>query len=150
MNAQPELIKDEDIMLFSSGGNGVRFKSSEITSTSRNTIGVKGITLNTNEQVISVTIIRDISDDLAVFAKNGQGLRIKLADITTQSRGGKGLQYYKDGLAATTLVNDEDNLLICGNKSSICISAKTIPVLNRGALGNIIIKDNHIQSVSKI
>lgn len=144
------LVKDEDIMLFSSGGNGIRFKSSEITSTSRNTIGVKGITLNANEQVISVTIIRDINDDLAVFAKNGQGLRIKLSDITTQSRGGKGLQYYKDGLAATTLVNDEDNLLICGNKSSICISAKTIPVLNRGAMGNIIIKDNHIQSVSKI
>lgn len=144
------LVKDEDIMLFSSGGNGIRFKSSEITSTSRNTVGVKGITLNANEQVISVAVIRDINDDLAVFAKNGQGLRIKLSDITTQSRGGKGLQYYKDGLAATTLVNDEDNLLICGNKSSICISAKTIPVLNRGAMGNIIIKDNHIQSISKI
>ena len=144
------LIKDEDIMLFSAKGQGIRFSSSEVTSTSRNTVGVKGITLSEEDFVTSVCIIRDSSDDLAVFAKNGMGLRIKLADISSQARGGKGVIFHKDSLAGVALVNDNDNLLICGNKSSICISAKDIPHLSRGAQGNIIIKGNNIQSISKI
>ena len=144
------LVNDEDIMLFTAKGMGIRFSSKEITSTSRNTVGVKGMTLAADDYIAAVSIIRDEKDDLAVFGKNGLGLRVKLTDITTQARGGKGVIFYKDGLAAAALVNDTDNLLIIGNKSSICISAKDIPQLNRGAQGNIIIKNNQIQSVSKI
>lgn len=144
------LITDEDIILYTSKGYGIRFNSSEVTSTSRNTVGVKGITLGDNDTVLGMSVIRDNTDDLAVFAKTGIGLRIKLSDITSQSRGGKGVIFHKEGLAGVALVNDTDNLLICGNKSSICISAKEIPHLTRGAQGNIIIKNNQIQSVSKI
>lgn len=144
------LITDEDIILYTSKGYGIRFNSSEVTSTSRNTVGVKGITLGDNDTVLGMSVIRDNADDLAVFAKTGMGLRIKLNDITTQARGGKGVIFHKEGLAGVALVNDADNLLICGNKSSICISAKDIPHLTRGAQGNIIIKNNQIQSVSKI
>ena len=144
------LIKDEDIMLFTQNGMGIRFKSFEIVSTSRATIGVKGINLAENDSVISVVIIRDNKDDVAVFGQKGLGLRINLSETTTQSRGGKGIQFYKDKVAGVTLVNDSDNILIGGNKSSVCMSAKDMPRLSRGALGNILIKDNVIQKISKI
>ena len=83
---------------------------------------------------------------MAVFGQKGLGLRINLSETTTQSRGGKGIQFYKDKVAGVTLVNDSDNILIGGNKSSVCISAKDMPRLSRGALGNILIKDNVIHS----
>lgn len=144
------LVKDEDIVIYTSKGHGIRFNSKEVTATSRNTVGVKGITLNENDTVLGMAIIRDSADDLAVLAKNGMGLKIKLSELNPQSRGGKGVILYKDNLAGVTLINDTDNILICGNKSSICISAKDVPLLGRGAQGNIIIKNNQIQSISKI
>lgn len=144
------LVSNEDLVLYTAKGQGIRFNSKEVTATSRNTVGVKGITLNDGDSVLGMAVVRDSNDDVAVFAKNSMGLKIKLADLTAQSRGGKGVILHKEGLAGVSLVNDSDNLLICGNKSSICISAKDIPMLNRGAQGNIIIKANNIQSVSKI
>jgi DNA gyrase subunit A len=144
------LVSNEDLVLYTAKGQGIRFNSKEVTATSRNTVGVKGITLNDGDSVLGMAVVRDSNDDVAVFAKNGMGLKIKLADLTAQSRGGKGVILHKEGLAGVALVNDSDNLLICGNTSSICISAKDVPMLNRGAQGNIIIKANNIQSVSKI
>ena len=36
----------------------------------------------------------------------------------------------------------EDNILICGKTTNLCISAKEIPELNRISIGNQIIKNN--------
>ena len=48
------------------------------------------------------------------------------------------------------MLSDEDNLLVSGNKTSICISAKDISIMGRTALGVSIIKDNRVLSISKI
>jgi len=47
------------------------------------------------------------------------------------------------------LVSDEDNILVCGARSGLCVSAQEIPVLSRASTGNQIIKGN-ISSVSKV
>lgn len=73
-----------------------------------------------------------------------------LADFPIQSRGGKGIICHKDGISSAALVNNSDNLLIVGDKSSICISAKEINTLNRGSVGSKIIKGNKIISITKI
>lgn len=56
----------------------------------------------------------------------------------------------KAPLVASALVSDEDILLVCGNNSSICVSAKDIPLLGRPSNGNKILKENKITSVSKV
>ena len=72
-----------------------------------------------------------------------------------QGRGGKGISCYKTtdknpiSIISATMISNEDNVLIMGNKNSICISATDIPLISRQALGNILIKDN-IKSVTKI
>ena len=45
---------------------------------------------------------------------------------------------------------DEDNLLVCGNTNSICVSATEIPLLSRLSTGNQILKGSKITSVSKV
>ena len=47
-------------------------------------------------------------------------------------------------------VNDKDNVLVVGDQTSICISAKDIPSLGKASLGNIMIKGNNVMSVTKI
>ena len=47
------------------------------------------------------------------------------------------------------MLSDEDNILVSGSKSSICISAKDVPLQSKTALGNIIVKNNLVNSITK-
>lgn len=148
------LIKDEDIFLITKNGHTIRFNSSEVASGSRNTIGLKGITLSEGDEVIACLPIRDKNDDLAIFNADGRGRRLKLDSFSAQTRGGKGLKLAKDSgprTVAAVLVNDNDNVLIVGNKNSVCISAKDIPVSeNHQTIGSILIKADYIKSATKV
>lgn len=149
------LIKDEPIIIVTRNGNVIKFNSNEIGATSRATSGVKGIGLNTNDYVIAGLPLRCAEDTLALFSTKGYGKRIAQEDILSQKRGGKGLNCFKSGLltgelAGAQLVNDEDNILVMGDKSSLCLSASEIPVVSRANTGSIIIKNNTILSVSKV
>jgi hypothetical protein len=53
-------------------------------------------------------------------------------------------------VAAATLVEDADCVLILGDKSSICIEATEIPELSRASIGNLVIKNSKVLSVSKV
>lgn len=149
------LIKDEQLLLLTHNGNVIKFSSSEVAATSRMTSGVKGIGLNEGDYVVAALPIRNSEDDLAVFSSSGLGKRIKQSDILSQKRGGKGVSCFKGATASEyvvtgQLVNDEDSVLIIGNQSSICVSAKEIPVLGRTCIGNILAKAGKVSDVSKI
>lgn len=148
--AAVSLVKDETLLIFTENGMGIHIKTTDIPMSSRATIGVKGITLNDGDKVVSAIPVRDKTDNIAIFSKIGLGKRISLSDIPTQGRGGKGLICYKEPVAAASLVSDEDNILVLGDKKSICIEAKEIPNLGRSSSGNQIIKDSKILKVSKV
>lgn len=148
------LVKDEDIILITELGNAIRFNSMEIGATSRATSGVKGIGLKEGDAVSVALPIHDAKDELGIFFSSGVGKKIKLSELPAQKRAGKGLQIGKLGdkewVSAAALLSDEDNILIVGNLTSVCISAKDVPSLSRPASGNMMIKGNQIKSVSKI
>ena len=148
------LVKDEDIILITELGNAIRFNSMEVGATSRATSGVKGISLKEGDAVSIALPIHNTKDELGIFFSSGIGKKIKLSELPAQKRAGKGLQIGKLGdnewVSAAALLSDEDNILIVGNLTSVCISAKDVPSLSRPASGNIMIKGNQIKSVSKI
>ena len=149
------LVKDEPIILLTRNGSGIKFNSMEISATSRNTSGIKGITLGKDDYVVAGLPIRNAKDSLAIFSTNGLSNKISVDELMIQKRAGKGLICYKPTAAsgevsAAALISDEDNLLICGNTNSICISATEIPLLSRASLGNQVIKNSKILSVSKV
>lgn len=153
--ASVSLINNEPILILTKNGYIIKFNSSEITPTSRMTYGIKGINLGENDEVIMALPIRHDTDDIAVFSMNGMGKRVSLSEIPTQKRGGKGLLIYKPttstgNVAAATLISNEDNLLISSTISSICISAKDIPILGRVSIGNQMIKSGFIKSITKV
>ena len=145
------LMESEDLVILTREGKCIRFKSSDVAASGRTTQGMKGINLDDGDEVVAALAIRDPKDNLAIFSVDGYGKRIDLSEIPVQHRGGKGLLCVKGAqIAAAALINDEDNILIIGNMSSVCISGKDVPVLTRGTLGNIMIKNNKIKSVSKV
>ena len=148
------LVNDEDVVILTKKGMALRLNSLTIPASGRTTIGLKGITLKDDDQVVKALPIRDKNDDLAVFTYEGMGKRTSTSELMVQSRGGKGLIICKlndnDYIRDAAIVNNSDTLLAIGNNNSLCIKAEEIPQVGRMAQGNIIIKNNRILSVSKI
>jgi DNA gyrase subunit A len=148
------LVNDEDVIILTKKGMALRLNSLTIPASGRTTIGLKGITLKDDDQVVKALPIRDKNDDLAIFTYEGMGKRTNTSELMVQSRGGKGLIICKlndnDYVRDAAIVNNSDTLLAIGNNNSLCIKAEEIPQVGRMAQGNIIIKDNRILSVSKI
>lgn len=149
------LIKDEPIIIVTKNGMAIKFSSIEIGATSRTTYGVKGVNLNADDSVVSTLVVRHETDNLAIFSENGLGKQYPVNETPVQKRAGKGLLCYKPtgssgNVAAAALISAEDSILICGDKTSLCISATEIPVLGRISVGNQLIKNNKVLSVSKV
>ena len=149
------LIKDEQLILVTEKGMGIRFDSKEISPTSRTTSGVKGINMGDDDCIIAAIPVRNANDKLAIFVQSGMAKKFSLEELPLQKRAGKGLMCYKPtsstgNVAAATLIEDADNVLIIGDSSSICIAGNEIPVLGRSSIGNQVIKNNIIKSVSKV
>ena len=153
--ASVNLIKDEDVVMLTKQGMAIRFNSSEIAASSRATIGIKGIDLKKDDEVVAVMTVRNANDSLAIFTKRGMGKKFPAQELPVNHRAGKGLIVYKPtpvtgDVASGALVADEDSILIMSNTTSICISATEIPMQSRASMGNQLIKATDVTTVSKV
>ena len=89
-----------------------------------------------------------------MISKFGLGKKVKLDDCVLQNRAGKGIIIYKtspstgDVIGACMAQND-DKLLLIGKKS-ICITAEEVPLTSRVAIGNQMIQQGQLTSITKI
>lgn len=153
--AAVSLVKDEQLILVTKNGMAIRFDSKEVSPTSRATSGVKGINLGADDKIVAAIPVRNTNDKLAIFVNGGYCKKFGLDELPIQKRAGKGLMCYKPTdttgkVVAATLVEDSDCVLILGDKSSICIEASEIPNLGRASIGNVVIKNSKVLSVSKV
>ena len=153
--AAVSLIKDEPLVLVTANGMSIKFDSKEIAPTSRTTSGVKGITLNKDDSIVAALPVRNGNDHLAVFVSSGLCKKFELSELPLQKRAGKGLLCYKPtdatgNVVSAVLVDNTDNILVLGDRSSICISAQEIPILGRASVGNQVIKNSKVNSVCKV
>jgi DNA gyrase subunit A len=153
--ASVNLIKDENLILITKSGMAIQFNSSEIGTSSRATTGVKGISLKEGDFVVATLPVRNKTDDLAIFTERGLGKRVPIKEFPVQKRAGKGLIAYKPtptsgNVISGSLISNEDSVLIVGDNSGICISAKDIPISGRASVGIQLIKNNQVMAVSKV
>lgn len=146
---------DEDLVLITKKGMSIHFATKDIGIVGRVAIGVKGISLKEDDEVVSAMSVHKDTDQVGVFSTTGLGKKVPLKEFQLQNRGGKGTIVYKTDsscgdLVGATMLSDKDIILISGNKTSICISAKDVPSLGKTSQGNIMIKDNRILSITKI
>lgn len=149
------LVKNEDMIMLTKNGMGIKFSSLDVGATSRATVGVKGMNFKDDDEIVAVLPVRNQTDELAIFSSVGTGKKFPSAELPLQKRGGKGLICHKvsaaaGSVAAAALVSDGDSVLLCGDRSSICVQATEIPSLGRAAVGNQMLKGNTLLSASKV
>ena len=153
--ANVSLIKDEQLIVLTKNGYAIKINSNELGTSSRIAMGVKAINLTEGDEVACVLPIRDATDYFGIFARNGFSKKINLSELPLQKRAGRGIVVYKPTVETgkiidASLINDTDNLFICGDKKNICISAKDIVCSGRTAIGTSVIRNEKIKKVTKI
>lgn len=148
-------LKDEQLLLITEKGMSIRFKTDTIGSVGRTAVGVRGIKLAEGDRVVAALPINKDTDDVAIFTEYGIAKRTPLSEYPVQGRDGKGTITYKPNdttglVVSAALVEDKDNVLLMGDMTTICISAKDIPNLGKISVGNIMLKGNKVISVTKI
>lgn len=154
-SVQSVIFQDkEDLILITKSGMSIRIDTSKINPIGRTSMGIKGVSLKEGDEVIAALPVHKSTDQVAMITSAGLGKKVPVEQFTAQGRGGKGVIAYKltEGaeVAGAAMVSDEDNILITGNYTTICISAKEIPQASKIASGSILIKNNKVTNVTKI
>ena len=152
--ANIELMNEEDMVLITKKGYSIHFETKEIAAIGRVTTGVKAIKLSEDDKVLVGLPIRNNKDTIAIFSEYGCGKKTPIEEFSVQARAGKGIVAYKvtpatGNVIGAAMINNEDNILLVG-KTSICIAATDIPLLGRAAIGNVMIKQGQLNSITKI
>ena len=126
-----------EILLAARNGKCVRFNEDEVRAIGRTGAGVRGISIEENDEVVGMVSIDPESMDkekhnILVVSENGYGKRSHIDDYRITSRGGKGVKTLniteKTGsLIALKDVTDENDLMII-NKSGITIRLDAIDI----------------------
>lgn len=143
-----DFINEEDVILFSET-HATRIAARDIPIQGKTALGVKGMTIDKDEHIISVVSCNNIKY-IAMVDNTGAGKKVNINEFSTQSRGGKGLMICpKDNkiVGAVGFKDDKDLLVISSLTNSICVEASEFPELQRMALGNQIIRDTPISIV---
>lgn len=130
----------EEIMTFSSVGNVVRFKQSEVAPTGRATAGVKGMRLGNDEEIISGFVLSAEKEYKGVFTVStaAQGKITPLNEFSVTSRTARGIVCQKlDGekLNVAYLIGDEEKLTLLAGNKIISLETKDIPIQGRTTIG---------------
>ena len=127
---------DQEVILGTRLGQGIRFKESDVRPTGRTSMGVRGIHLNDDDEVIGMDLITE-GDQLLVVTENGLGKRTNLSEFNVQNRGGKGVKLYrftsKTGhIIGIKVINEEEEVLLITSEGIIIrLRVKEISIQGR-------------------
>ena len=126
-------------------GNFIMIKTDDIRAIGRVARGVKAITLNDDDYVISAHVIPENTTHLASISGNGLFKQTSISEFVVQGRGTKGNKIQKlnegDWMADfCPVIDGTKDVLIASTSSCIKLTTSDIPLFSKGALGNKSIK----------
>ena len=86
--------KKKDIILITKHGQCIRFNENDVRPTGRSAMGVIGMSLMDEDEVVGVQVSTQ-GDTMLIVSENGMGKRTDIDEYTVQHRGGKGVKCYK-------------------------------------------------------
>jgi len=131
-----------EILIAARNGKAIRFNEDTVRPIGRVGAGVRGITIDDDDEVIGMICIEpDCKQDVLVLSENGYGKRTDLEEYRTTNRGGKGVKTIniteKTGkLISIQAVTDDNDIMII-NRSGITIRTEVsqIRVAGRATQG---------------
>lgn len=150
----------KDIFLVTKNGMCIRFHEQNVRSTGRNSMGVIGMNLMDEDEVVAMQIHTQ-GQYLLIVSENGLGKLTNIDEFTRQHRGGKGVKCYKitektGTVVGAKAVNEENEVMIITNAGIVIrLAVSGISKLGRVASGVKLIdidvnKDIRVASFAKV
>jgi DNA gyrase subunit A len=129
-----------EMMLFSRNGQGIRFSEEDLRPMGRATQGVRGIKLREGDEVVAATSNID-GEEVLLVTSGGYGKRTATEQFPRQGRGGIGVKAFKltkvrgELIGAKAVQPDDEIFLISTKGTGIRMAAKGISRQQRLATG---------------
>ena len=152
--------RQKEVFLVTKNGMCIRFHERDVRPTGRTSMGVIGMTLTGDDQVVGMQLDTQ-GQYLLIVSENGMGKRTELEEFTLQRRGGKGVKCYKitektGAVIGVKAVNEENEIMIITTGGIIIrLMVSDISVLGRITSGVKLMnlnqeKDITVASVTKV
>ena len=151
--------KQKDIILSTKYGKCIRFDENDVRPTGRTSMGVIGMTLEDEDEVIGMQLSCQ-GEYLLFVSENGYGKRTAVSEFKLQNRGGKGVKCYniieKTGnVVGMKAIDEQDEIMMITTAGIIIrISCRDISVLGRITSGvklmNISEENISVASITKV
>ncbi len=106
-----------DVMLFSNSGKAVRFQENDVRPMGRNARGVRGMSLEPDQEVIAMLVALDETKSVLTATENGFGKRTPIGEYTRHGRGTKGMIAIQTSerngkVVSAVLVSETDEIML--------------------------------------
>ncbi len=128
-----------EIMLFTSGGKAIRFDENEVRAMGRDSAGVRGVKLETGQELIALIVVRE--GHVLTASENGYGKLTPLDDFPVHGRGGQGVialqTTERNGatVAALQVEVSQELMLISSNGTLVRTPVADVSVVGRNTQG---------------
>ena len=150
----------KDIFLVTKDGMCIRFNERDVRSTGRTSMGVIGMNLSPDDEVVAMQIDSQ-GKYMLIVSENGLGKRTDMEEFTCQHRGGKGVKCYKilektGNVVGAKAVDEENEVMLITNEGIIIrLAVSGISKLGRITSGVKLMdidtdKDIRVASVAKV
>jgi len=130
----------KNIILVTKNGMSICFLESDVRETGRVSIGVFGVKLDAEDEVVAMQLNTQ-GEYLLIVSEYGYGKRTKISEFSVQKRNGKGIKCYKimdktGFVVGAKSVNEDDEIMMITNEGIIIrTGCKDISVLKRVTSG---------------
>lgn len=145
-----------DVIVGTREGSACRFRESDVRAMGRTATGVKGITLQDNDEIVSMITIKRPDTQIVIIGENGYGKRTKFEDFRLTRRGAKGVISMnvtsKTGkVVSLTDITDSDDLVVMTQKGILIRQpADSIRVIGRNTQGVRLIRLDEGDTIADI
>lgn len=131
---------NHDVILSTKDGMAIRFEESDVRPMGRQATGVRGISLRTGDEVVSMEVLGEKASIFTV-TEFGYGKRTDISEYRRQTRGGIGLITIKcdernGRVAGTIQVAEQDNVMIITDAGTLIrMKASDVSEIGRNTKG---------------
>ncbi|MCA9378797.1 DNA gyrase subunit A, partial [Candidatus Dojkabacteria bacterium] len=133
---------DDTLILVTRQAKSIHFHEEDVRETGRATMGVRGVKIKEDDEVISMDVLRRKEDFLLTLSENGFGKVTKLEQFPVQKRGGSGVFAARvndktgDLVVARVLDHpDRELLMMSAGGQAVRVPTNQLPERNRQTSG---------------
>lgn len=130
----------KDIIMVTKHGQCIRFNENDVRATGRNSIGVIGMNLSYDDEVVAMQLSTQ-GEYMLFVSEFGMGKRTSINEFPVQRRGGKGIKCYKitektGNVVAAKAINEDNEVMIINTEGIIIqLMVKEVSILGRVTSG---------------